>query len=805
MAVKSFVNVVNISSLVFIFFVTSCLADFIPDPVPNKFGYVCDPKRFALMGLNMADFAYCDTTLSYEVRAKDLVDRMTLTEKAHQMGDKATGVIRIGLPRYHWWSEALHGVSYIGHGTYFNELVPNATSFPTVIHTTAAFNQSLWKAIGQAVSTEARAMYNLGNAGLTYWSPVINPVRDPRWGRITETPGEDPFVVGTYAANFVRGLQDIEGQEQTNDARFRPLKASACCKHYAAYDVDNWKGVSRFTFDAKVTEQDMVETFLRPFEMCVKDGDASSVMCSYNRVNGIPTCADPILLKEIVREQWKFNGYIVSDCDSIQEIVERHKWLNDTAEEAVAHTLKAGLDLDCGDYYPVYLENSVKQGKVKEEEIDRSLNYLYVVLMRLGFFDGIPSLMSLGKKDICSEEHIELAAEASRQGAVLLKNIEANLPWKPYAHKNLAVIGPLANATRDMLGNYEGVPCRYVSPLDGLSAHGQVTYEEGCEGIKCPTDKLIFQATQAAKQADATILVVGTNLKIEAEGLDRDDLVLPGFQNQLITQVAVASKGPVILVIMSAGGVDISQFLNPDRNLEYINKKIKGILWVGHPGQEGGRAIADVIYGKYNPGGRLPITWYHNDYVDKLPMSSMPLRPVDSLSYPGRTYKFFNGSTVYPFGYGLSYTTFSYKLITSRNAPINIKLDRLQHCRNLDYKDKKFEQPCPAVLVDDIICDNEITFEVQVQNTGDRDGSEVLMVYSKPPEGIIGTHIKQVVGFERVFVPAKQSQKVKFVLDACKSLRIVDNKGYTLLPSGLHKILLGTSPEAIQVNVSFAK
>ncbi|XWS65760.1 hypothetical protein CRYUN_Cryun05aG0141100 [Craigia yunnanensis] len=746
------------------------------------------------MGLNMADFAYCDKTLSYEVRAKDLVDRMTLAEKAHQMGDQATGVIRIGLPRYHWWSEALHGVSHIGHGTWFNELVPSATSFPTVIHTTAAFNQSLWKTIGKAVSTEARAMYNLGNAGLTYWSPVINPVRDPRWGRITETPGEDPFVVGTFASNFVRGLQDLEGKEHTNDTRFRPLKVSACCKHYAAYDIDNWKGVSRFTFDAKVTEQDMVETFLRPFEMCVKDGDVSSVMCSYNRVNGIPTCADPILLKEIIREQWKFNGYIVSDCDSILEMVERHKWLNDTAEDAVAHALKAGLDLDCGDYYPVYLEKSVRQGKVKEAEIDTSLNYLYVVLMRLGFFDGIPSLMSLGKKDICSEEHIELAAEAAREGIVLLKNIESSLPWKPDESKTLAVIGPLANATRDMIGNYEGTPCRYVSPLQGFSAFGKVIHEEGCEGIKCPTDKLIFPATQVAKRADATILVMGTNLKIENEGLDRDELVLPGYQNQLIAQVSVASKG----------GVDISSFLNPDRNLEYINKKIKGILWVGHPGQEGGRAIADVVFGKYNPGGRLPLTWYRNDYVDKLPMDSMPLRPVDSLHYPGRTYKFFNGSTVYPFGYGLSYTSFNYKL-TSKKVPISIKLNRLHHCRNLNYINKSFEQPCPAVQVDDITCDNEIAFEVEVQNVGDRDGSEVVMVYSKPPEGIAGTHIKQVIGFERVFVAAKKSEKVKFALNVCKSLRIVDNKGYTLLASGLHKILLGTSSESIEVNVSFVR
>ncbi|XVE99872.1 hypothetical protein REPUB_Repub03eG0239100 [Reevesia pubescens] len=801
MAAQKFFNVL----LVIISLSTICYADFGPRLIPYKFApYVCDSERFDLMGLDMAEFAYCDKSLSYQVRAKDLVDRMTLEEKVLQLGDNATGVTRIGLPMYHWWSEALHGISGIGHGAYYNELVPNATSFPTVIHTTAAFNKTLWKTLGKAVSTEGRAMFNLGNSGLTYWSPVINPVRDPRWGRITETSGEDPFVNGIYSVHYVRGLQDVEGQENTNDTASRPLKVSACCKHYAAYDVDRWQGVNRKSFDAKVSEQDMVETFLRPFEMCVKDGDVSSVMCSYNRVNGIPTCADPYLLKETIREKWKFNGYIVSDCDSVEVMVNWHHWLNDAPEDAVAQTLKAGLDLDCGDYFPKFLSSSVYQGKVKEEEIDNALKNLYVVLMRLGFFDG--SFLKLGKRHICSEEHIELAAEAARQGIVLLKNIEGTLPLKPDAVKTLAVIGPNANATIEMLGNYAGTPCRYVSPLDAFKAYGEVNYNEGCQyGVKCPNDKFIFEATQAAKVADVTILVMGTNLTIEQEDLDRDDLLLPGYQTQLIKQVAVAAKGPVILVIMSAGGVDISDpFLNNDRNLDYINKKIKGILWVGHPGQEGGRAITDVIFGKYNPGGRLPITWYRDDYVRNFPMTSMQLRPDDSLGFPGRTYKFFNGSTVYPFGYGLSYTKFNYTL-PSNKVTLSIKLNKLQHCRNLNYTEKSFEQSCPAILVDDLTCENEIGFEVEVQNVGDRDGSEVVIVYSIPPKGIVGTHIKQVVEFERVFVAAKKSQKVKFGLNACKSFSIVDNKGYTLLPSGLHKIKLGTFEETINVNVSFLR
>ncbi|KAF8387699.1 hypothetical protein HHK36_026353 [Tetracentron sinense] len=756
-----------------------------PSPVPkikSNFTYVCDPLRFADLGLDMATFSYCDSSLPYTVRAKDLVDQMTLTEKVHQIGNLAYGVPRIGLPKYEWWSEALHGVSDVGPGTHFDDLVPGATSFPAVILTTASFNESLWKNIGQVVSTEARAMYNLGRAGLTYWSPNINVVRDPRWGRITETSGEDPYIVGTYATNYVRGLQDVEGHKNAKDLNSRPLKVSACCKHYAAYDVDNWLGVDRFHFDARVTEQDMLETFLRPFQMCVKDGDVSSVMCSYNRVNGIPTCADPKLLKDTIRGEWDLHGYIVSDCDSIEVIVKDHKWL--------------GMDLDCGVYYTNFTENAVMQGKVRENEIDKSLNYLYIVLMRLGFFDGSPSFMSLGKEDVCTDEHIELATEAAREGIVLLKNANETLPLSSDKFKNLAVVGPHANATNIMIGNYAGIPCKYTSPLDAFSAIGGVTYATGCDDVLCKNESLIFPAMQVAKNADATILVVGLDLSIEAESMDRVDLLLPGNQTQLINQVAAVAKGPVILVIMSAGGVDIS--------FAKSNPKIQAILWAGYPGEEGGHAIADIVFGKYNPGGRLPITWYEADYANQLPMTSMPLRSVEHLGYPGRTYKFFNGVTVYPFGYGLSYTNFTYQ-ITSSQRSLNVKLDKYQHCRDLTFEDGAYRPACPAVLVNDMSCNEEFEFEVEVevQNVGSKDGDEVIMVYSKPPTGIARTHAKQVIGFQRVFVPAGGSKMAKFTLNGCKSLSVVENNGYTLLPSGGHTIMVGDGAISFPLHVNF--
>ncbi|XVF38200.1 hypothetical protein REPUB_Repub20aG0079700 [Reevesia pubescens] len=717
------------------------------------------------------------------------------TKTAQQMGDhNSTDVPRLGLPSYKWWSEALHGVAKVGPGTFFDPVVPSATSFPNVILTAATFNQTLWKTIGKVVSTEARAMYNLGRAGLTFWSPNINVVRDPRWGRVLETPGEDPYVVGLYAVNYVRGLQDIEGQENASDPNSRPLKVSACCKHFAAYDIENYLGLDRMHYDAKVSEQDMVETFNLPFEMCVKEGDVSSVMCSYNRVNGIPTCADAYLLKKLVRGDWSLHGYIVADCDSVAEMVNSHKWLKDTGEDASVQTLKAGLDLDCGEYYTRFLPNSVTQGKVKEAELDKALKNLYIVLMRLGFFDGIPSLASLGKKDICTKENVELAAETARQGIVLLKNDKETLPLDPAKFKSLALIGPHANATDAMLGNYEGVPCKIISPIEGFSAFGKVTYDKGCNDIKCTNinDSLIQSAVNDAKNADATLLFVGLNLKVEAEFVDRLDLLLPGYQTHLINEVTKAAKGPVILVVMTAGVVDIS--------IAKINPKIQSILWVGYPGEQGGRAIAEVVFGKHNPGGRLPLTWYEGDYVDKLPMTSMPLRPVDK--YPGRTYKFFDGPTIYPFGHGLSYTSFKYEH-KPIEIPIEIKLNRLQHCHGLPYKNGNQNQDCPSVSIEDLSCKDEITLDIKVQNVGARDGSDVIMVYSVPPAEIAGTPIKQLVGFERVYLHAKESKNVKIVLNACKILNIVNFSGYRLLASGLHKILVGD--KSIPVKVSYKR
>ncbi|XP_034685686.1 beta-xylosidase/alpha-L-arabinofuranosidase 1-like [Vitis riparia] len=762
----------------------------------KNYTHVCDESRYALLGLDMKSFAFCDKSLSYEERAKDLVSRMTLQEKVMQSVHTASGVRRLGLPEYSWWSEALHGISNLGPGVFFDETIPGATSFPTVILSTAAFNQTLWKTLGRVISTEGRAMYNLGHAGLTFWSPNINVVRDTRWGRTQETSGEDPFVVGEFAVNFVRGLQDVEGTENVTDLNSRPLKVSSCCKHYAAYDIDSWLTVDRHTFDARVSEQDMKETFVSPFERCVREGDVSSVMCSFNKINGIPPCSDPRLLKGVIRDEWDLHGYIVSDCYGLEVIVDNQNYLNDSKVDAVAKTLQAGLDLECGHYYTDALNESVLTGKVSQYELDRALKNIYVLLMRVGYFDGIPAYESLGLKDICAADHIELAREAARQGIVLLKNDYEVLPLKP--GKKIALVGPHANATEVMIGNYAGLPCKYVSPLEAFSAIGNVKYAMGCLDASCSNDTYFSEAKEAAKYAEVTIIFVGTDLSIEAEFVDRVDFLLPGNQTELIKQVAEVSSGPVILVVLSGSNIDIT--------FAKTNPRISAILWVGFPGEQGGHAIADVVFGKYNPGGRLPVTWYEADYVDMLPMSSMSLRPVDELGYPGRTYKFFDGSTVYPFGYGMSYTKFSYSLATSKIS-IDIDLNKFQKCRTVAYTEDQKVPSCPAVLLDDMSCDDTIEFEVAVTNVGKVDGSEVLMVYSIPPSGIVGTHIKQVIGFQKVFVAAGDTERVKFSMNACKSLRIVDNTGYSLLPSGSHTIRVGdysnSASYSLQVNYNY--
>ncbi|CAH9141150.1 unnamed protein product [Cuscuta epithymum] len=726
----------------------------------------CDPSNAATRLLR-----FCQTKLPIHVRVQDLIGRLTLQEKIRLLVNNAAPVERLGIKRYEWWSEALHGVSNVGPGTAFGGAFPAATSFPQVITTASSFNSSLWEAIGRAVSDEARAMYNGGAAGLTFWSPNVNILRDPRWGRSQETPGEDPHLVAQYAVSYVKGLQG-------GDNKY--LKLAACCKHYTAYDLDDWQGNDRYHFNAKVSAQDLEDTYNVPFKACVVEGKVSSVMCSYNQVNGKPTCADPNLLRGIIRGQWRLNGYIVSDCDSVGVMFDQQHF-TDKPEDTVAATIKAGLDLDCGPFLAIHTEQAIRTGKLSENDVNNALTNTMTVQMRLGLFDGDQQLYShLGPKDVCNSAHQQLALQAAQEGIVLLKNTRQSLPLSPQHYRTIAVIGPNSDATSTMIGNYAGVPCGYTSPLQGISRYAKTVHQPGCFGVACTSNQNFELAEIAARHSDATVLVVGLDQSIEREAKDRVSLVLPGLQQELVSRVARASKGPTILVLMSGGPVDVS-FARDD-------PRISAILWCGYPGQAGGAAIADILFGAINPSGKLPMTWYPQDYVEKVPMTNMEMRA--SGEYPGRTYRFYKGKVVFPFGAGISYTTFKQSLA---HAPTSVSIPFLVKSSLLGTERNNMTRLNKDVKVAHTSCDSlNIDLHIDVKNTGERDGTHTVLIFSSPPDNINTTlPKKQLVAFEKIHVTAGAQKRAMFVVNACKHLSIADEFGIRRIPFGKHSLHIG--------------
>ncbi|KAB2009901.1 hypothetical protein ES319_D10G197800v1 [Gossypium barbadense] len=757
-----------------LFITTTVFLGFFISSAESRPPFACDPRNGLTRSLK-----FCRANLPIHVRARDLIGRLTLAEKIRLLVNNAAAVPRLGIQGYEWWSEALHGVSNVGPGTKFGGAFPGATSFPQVITTAASFNESLWEQIGRVVSDEARAMYNGGMAGLTYWSPNVNIFRDPRWGRGQETPGEDPVLAGKYAANYVRGLQSPTGIR---------LKVAACCKHYTAYDLDNWNGVDRYHFNARVSKQDLADTYDVPFKSCVVEGKVASVMCSYNQVNGKPTCADPDLLKGTIRGQWGLSGYIVSDCDSVGVMYDTQHFTA-TPEESAAAAIKAGLDLDCGPFLAIHTDLAVRRGLLAEADVDLALANTITIQMRLGMFDGEPSAQpygNLGPRDVCTPAHQQLALEAARQGIVLLKN-SGSLPLSTARHRTVAVIGPNSDVTVTMIGNYAGVACGYTSPLQGISRYARTIHQAGCSDVACDTNNLFGAAEVAAHKADATVLVMGLDQSIEAEFRDRVGLLLPGRQQELVSRVARASRGPTVLVLMSGGPIDVSFAKNDPR--------VSAIIWAGYPGQAGGTAIADVLFGTTNPGGKLPMTWYPQDYVAKVPMTNMGMRP--SRGYPGRTYRFYKGSVVFPFGHGLSYTSFKHSLALAP-TDLSVLLDT-----NLFATKNYSTLSSNAIRVKHAKCDSlSSLFHIDVENTGNMDGTHTLLVFSTPPAGQKWSPNKQLIGFHRVHVIAGSKQRVKINIHACKHLSVVDEFGIRRIPMGSHSLHIGDLKHSISLQAN---
>ncbi|KAI9655956.1 MAG: hypothetical protein M1821_005017 [Bathelium mastoideum] len=594
----------------------------------------------------------CDTSLSVADRVAGLIASLTLDEKVNNLVNSAAGSLRLGLLPYQWWSEGLHGVAD-SPGVSFN--FPNgsefsyATSFPMPILMSAAFDDPLINAVASIVGKEARAFGNNGHAGLDFWTPNINPFRDPRWGRGLETPGEDAFHIQRYIENLIPGLQgglDDPAQKQI----------IATCKHYAVYDIET----NRYSNNLDPTQQDLGEYYLAPFKTCVRDVAVGSIMCAYNAVDGIPSCASEYLLQDVLREAWNFSSpynYVTSDCDAIGNIYDSHHFV-DSDNAAAAVALNAGTDLNCGSTYSD-LNASVAMNMTTEANVDRALTRLYSALFSVGYFDGDSPFGSLNWSDVSTPSSQSLAYEAAVEGMTLLKN-DGTLPVSKNISK-VAVIGPWANATTQMQGNYYGTAPYLNSPLQAFQSQwANVQYVNGT-GINSTDSSGFAAAVAAAQSADLTIYLGGIDTSIEAESLDRTSIVWPGNQLDLVAQLANSSKA-LVVVQFGGGQVDDTAILSNDR--------VNALVWGGYPGQDGGYAVLDVLTGTKSIAGRLPVTQYPANYTSVVTKYEVDLRPNGS--YPGRTYKWYTGTPVIPFGYGLHYTDFSFSWTATPQASYDI-------------------------------------------------------------------------------------------------------------------------------------
>lgn len=681
-----------------------------------------------------------------ERRIDDLISRMTLEEKISQMVYNSSAIGRLGIHEYNWWNEALHGVARAGV----------ATVFPQAIGMAASFNQDLLFKVASVIATEGRAKYNAARKyddrgiykGITFWSPNINIFRDPRWGRGQETYGEDPYLTGRLGVAFIKGLQGDHPQY---------LKTAACAKHYAVHSGPELK---RHEFDAVVNKKDLRETYLPAFRDAVKEAKVESVMGAYNRVNGEPACASVELLEKILREEWGFEGHVVSDCGAIQDIYENHKVVA-TPAEAAALAVNNGCDLNCGSVFK-HLKEAVDQGLVTEDAIDRALRRLFRARFKLGMFDPeeMVPFNSIPYEVTDCPEHRQLALEAAQQSIVLLKNENGLLPLDKTKIKSIAVIGPNADNRDVLIGNYFGTASKYVPILAGIQAAvnegTRVYYAEGCDLTttkaswwgRQPTHGFA-EALTAAEHADVVVMCMGISPKLEGEqgasansdgGGDRLSLDLPGMQEALLKAIHATGK-PIVLVLLNGSPLTIN----------WAQEHIPAIIEAWYPGEEGGTAVADVIFGNYNPGGRLPVTFVKS--MDQLP-------DFEDYRMENRTYRYMKDTPLYPFGYGLSYTKFSYT---------NFTLDRYQF---------------------DTAEDVQINVAVNVTNDGDRMGDEVVQLYVSDVEASVTVPRWELRGFKRITLKPGETVTVQFTLTK-RQLALIDNDGKCVLEPGKFMIYVG--------------
>jgi len=688
-------------------------------------------------------YKFQDTSLSVEERVNDLVSKMTLNEKVSQMLNSAPAIDRLGIPAYNWWNECLHGVARTPY---------KVTVYPQAIAMAATWDKTSIHTMGDYTAEEGRAIYNesIRNnkhsiyLGLTYWTPNINIFRDPRWGRGQETYGEDPFLTGEMGTAFISGLQG-------NDPKY--LKAAGCAKHYA---VHSGPEELRHKFDAEISDYDLWDTYLPAFRKLVVKAKVAGVMCAYNAFKGQPCCGNDLLMDRILHDKWNFKGYVTSDCGAIDDFYRTNgHQTHPDAETAAADAVLHGTDVECGNVTYKSLVQAVKDGKLSEKQIDISLKRLFTIRFRLGMFDPPAAVKynQIGKEALEAPEHGAQALKMAHQSIVLLKNEGQLLPLSK-SLKKVAVIGPNADNAESILGNYNGNPSHVVTALEGikrkLSPGTEVIYDKGVDFVGDSLAHYDFAATlEKVKDADVIIFVGGISPQLEGEemsvskpgfhGGDRTTILLPAIQTALLKALKATGK-PVVFIMMTGSAIATP----------WEAQNLPAILNAWYGGQAAGTAIADVLFGDYNPAGRLPVTFYASD--NDLPSFT-------DYSMDNRTYRYFKGEPLYAFGYGLSYSSFAYGHLV---APLTIQKA------------------------------GELTIRVKITNTSKTDGEEVSELYLTHLGLKQKTAIRALKGFERQFFKAGETKDVIFRLSP-DDLSVTDSNGDLVELPGKIKISIGGS------------